>query len=125
MMKKNVIKIISCTLIILLFINISTVEATSVIGDIQNNMKTNTSVSNSVVSTGKTVMGVLDIIATGIAILMLLYIAIKYMMSAPEGKAEYKKTATVYAIGAVIIFIAPKLASAIMKVSQNITGKLG
>ena len=68
MMKKNVIKIISCTLIILLFITISTVEATSVIGDIQNNMKTNTSVSNSVVSTGKTVMGVLDIIATGIAI---------------------------------------------------------
>ena len=125
MMKKNVIKIISCTLIILLFITISTVEATSVIGDIQNNMKQNTSVSNSVVSTGKTVMGVLDIIATGIAILMILYIAIKYMMSAPEGKAEYKKTATVYEIGAVIIFIAPKLASAIMKVSQNITGKLG
>ena len=74
MMKKNVIKIISCTLIILLFITISTVEATSVIGDIQNNMKQNTSVSNSVVLTGKTVMGVLDIIATGIAILMILYI---------------------------------------------------
>ena len=55
---------------------------------------------------------------------MLLYIAIKYMISAPDAKAEYKKTATMYAIGAVIIFIAPKLARMVINMSQNITGNL-
>lgn len=124
-MKKNIVKIISCTLIILLLITTTTVQATSIIGDIESNMKTNTGVSNTVVSTGKTIIGVLDVCATGIAILMLIYIAIKYMISAPDAKAEYKKTAVIYVIGAAIIFAAPKLAKLIMQMSQNVTGKLG
>lgn len=109
--------------LIMLLFN-TTAEASSVVSDIKSNMSTGTSVSNSVKSTGKTVLGVLNIVATGTAIVMLLYIAIKYMISAPDAKAEYKKTATMYAIGAVIIFIAPKLARMVINMSQNITGNL-
>lgn len=122
-MNKNVIKIITMLFLIMLLFN-TTAEASSVVSDIKSNMSTGTSVSNSVKSTGKTVLGVLNIVATGIAIVMLLYIAIKYMISAPDAKAEYKKTATMYAIGAVIIFIAPKLARMVINMSQNITGNL-
>lgn len=122
-MNKNVIKIITILFLIMIFFN-TTVEASSVVSDIKSNMNTSTIVSNSVKSTGKTVLGVLNIVATGTAIVMLLYIAIKYMISAPDAKAEYKKTATMYAIGAVIIFIAPKLARMVINMSQNITGNL-
>lgn len=122
-MNKNLIKIITMLFLIMLLFN-TTAEASSVVSDIKSNMSTGTSVSNSVKSTGKTVLGVLNIVATGTAIVMLLYIAIKYMISAPDAKAEYKKTATMYAIGAVIIFIAPKLARMVINMSQNITGNL-
>lgn len=122
-MNKNLIKIITILFLIMLLFN-TTVEASSVVSDIKSNMSTSTSVSNSVKSTGQTVLGVLNIVATGTAIVMLLYIAIKYMISAPDAKAEYKKTATMYAIGAVIIFIAPKLARMVINMSQNITGNL-
>ena len=122
-MNKNLIKIITMLFLIMLLFN-TTAEASIVVSDIKNNMSTGTSVSNSVKSTGKTVLGVLNIVATGTAIVMLLHIAIKYMISAPDAKAEYKKTATMYAIGAVIIFIAPKLARMVINMSQNITGNL-
>lgn len=125
-MNKNLIKIITIITILFLIMLLfnTTVEASSVVSDIKSNISTGTSVSNSVKSTGKTVLGVLNIVATGTAIVMLLYIAIKYMISAPDAKAEYKKTATMYAIGAVIIFIAPKLARMVINMSQNITGNL-
>lgn len=122
-MNKNLMTIITILFLIMLLFN-TTVEASSVVSDIKSNMSTSTNVSNSVKSTGQTVLGVLNIVATGTAIVMLLYIAIKYMISAPDAKAEYKKTATMYAIGAVIIFIAPKLARMVINMSQNITGNL-
>ena len=122
-MNKNLMTIITILFLIMLLFN-TTVEASSVVSDIKSNMSTSTNVSNSLKSTGQTVLGVLNIVATGTAIVMLLYIAIKYMISAPDAKAEYKKTATMYAIGAVIIFIAPKLARMVINMSQNITGNL-
>lgn len=49
-------------------------------------------------------INVIRIVGTGVSIIMLTYIGIKYMMSSPEEKGEYKKTMTAFVVGAVLVF---------------------
>ena len=58
---------------------------------------------------------VFRIAAVGIAMIMLVVVAIKYMSAAPEGKAEIKKHAVIYVVGAVVLFAS----SAILGIIQN------
>lgn len=123
-MKRNIFRTTFLLLIMVSFILITTVNATSVIGELKNNINTGSNTVNTVFNTANTVLGVIEVAGTGIAIVMLLYLAIKYMMAAPDGKAEYKKTAIMYVIGAVVLFAAPKLVKLVMNLSQNVTGTL-
>ena len=41
-----------------------------------------------------------------IAVILLIMLGIKYMTAAPEGKAEIKKMAITYVVGAVLVFAA-------------------
>ena len=123
-MKKNILKIAFCLIVILSISLISTVSATSIIEDIDNNKGTNTSAGNTVKETGNIIIGTIKVVGTGIAILMLLYIAIKYMIAAPSEKAEFKKTAVVYAVGAVVLFAAPRLVELVMRVTQGVSNTL-
>ena len=123
-MKRNIIRIAFCLIIILSIICITTVSATSIIGELDSNKNNMTDAGKTVGETGKTIVAAIKIIGTGIAILMLLYIAIKYMTVAPSEKAEFKKTAVVYAIGAVVLFAAPRLVELVMDVSQGLSNTL-
>lgn len=51
-----------------------------------------------------TIITVVQIVGTAVAVCMLIMLAIKYMRMAPEGKADVKKSATTYVIGAFILF---------------------
>lgn len=53
-----------------------------------------------------------------IALIMLIVLGIKYMTSAPEGKAEYRKTMIPYLVGAVIIFAASRIRNIISNQAQ-------
>lgn len=68
------------------------------------NSGTNGSVISSTKSVVGTIINVIRIVGTGIAIIMLTYVAIKYMSAAPNEKAEFKKSATGFIVGAVILF---------------------
>ena len=50
------------------------------------------------------IVGVMRIVCTGIAIIMLMTIGIKYLSAAPGERAELKKSAVQYVVGAVIFF---------------------
>ena len=52
------------------------------------------------------IINVAQVIGVGVAIIMLIVLAIKYIAASPEGKAEIKKNATIYIVGAVILFAA-------------------
>ena len=52
------------------------------------------------------IINIAQVIGTGVAIIMLIVLAIKYIAASPEGKADIKKNATVYIVGAVILFAA-------------------
>lgn len=53
-----------------------------------------------------TAINIIRIVATGTAIIMLSYMAIKYITAAPNEKAEFKKSAMIYILGAILIFAA-------------------
>ena len=47
---------------------------------------------------------VIQVTATGVAVIMLIVLAIKYISSAPSEKADIKKSAMIYVVGAIILF---------------------
>ena len=49
-------------------------------------------------------ISVAQVIGIGVAVIMLIVLATKYMMAAPGDKADIKKHAIVYVVGAVILF---------------------
>lgn len=51
-----------------------------------------------------TAITVTQIIAMGVAIIMLIVLAMKYMLSAPGDKASIQKHAVVYIVGAIVMF---------------------
>lgn len=69
-----------------------------------------------------TAITVIRIIATGVAVVMLSYMGIKYMMAAPSEKAEFKKSAFIYILGAILIFAAGNILGIIVNMTtSNIT----
>ena len=69
-----------------------------------------------------TAINIIRIVGTGIAIIMLTYVAIKYMSAAPSEKAEFKKSAMALIVGAIVLFAATNILSIIANfASKNIT----
>lgn len=68
-----------------------------------------------------TAIDTIRIVGTGTAIVMITYMGIKYMMAAPTEKAEFKKSASIYIVGAVLIFAATNILAVIIDfTSKNI-----
>lgn len=114
-MKNKKIKIIfSLVLIVLLILACAgTVNAwTPDYSAVENVSAGNT--ETAVYSVMGSVINIISIVGVGIAIIMLIYLGIMYTMNSVEKKAEIKKQAHSYIIGAFIIFAA----SAILKIIQ-------
>ena len=50
------------------------------------------------------ILSIVQVIGAAVAIIMLILLAVKYMSAAPNDKAEIKKHAVVYVVGAVVLF---------------------
>lgn len=66
------------------------------------------------------IIGIVQIVGTGIAIIMLIVLAIKYLTAAPSEKADIKKGALIYVIAAVILFAAVNILAAIQTWASEI-----
>lgn len=75
----------------------------------------NSGASNSAQSIIGSIIAIARVIGAGVAIIMLIVLAIQYIAASPEGKAEIKKNSTIYIVGAIILFAA----SAILGIIQN------
>ena len=60
-------------------------------------------------SLGNTILGIIQYVAAGVAVIATLVLAIKYMYSAPSEKADVKSKLIPYVIGGVLIFGAVSL----------------
>ena len=62
-----------------------------------------------------TLINLVQVIGMAVAIIMLIVMAIKYISAAPSEKAELKKSATIYVVGAIVLFAA----TGILQVVKN------
>ena len=65
------------------------------------------------------VLGVVKYICYAAAVIMLVMLGVKYLTASPDGKAEIKKTAVQYVIGAVLVFAAGVILTIIQSVSTT------
>lgn len=66
-----------------------------------------------------TAIGIIQLVGMAIAVIMLVVLAIKYISAAPGDKAEIKKHAVVYIVGAVVLFGATGLLEIIKNFAED------
>lgn len=118
---KRTCKIVTAVLIIMTLLSIATsvfAASNSIItpGDVHPS-KTNT--SNSVQNIAGQILGVVQVVGVSVAVIMLIVLAIKYISAAPNDKAEIKKHAVVYVVGAVVLFGAAGLLQIIKSLAET------
>lgn len=113
---KKYSKIISIVLLAIIMVSV----ATSVFAIDPKNINGNTDGTNAIQNIGKQILGIVQVIGSIAAVIVLVVLGIKYMMGSAEEKAEYKKTMIPYIIGAVLIFAASNLASMIYSWANTI-----
>lgn len=82
-----------------------------------NSVKTD--VDDLVNNTATTVVAVLRIVSVAIAMVVLLTIAMKYMISSAGDRADIKKHAVAYVTGTVILFAATQIIAVLIDVASN------
>lgn len=109
--------IICMSLLLILVLTQSTVLATSIYDEVKTMSTANE--DNGAVKSANNIAGavisVAKVICAGVAIIMITVIAMKYMLAAPSEKADIKKHAVVYIVGAIVMFAA----TAILQIIQN------
>lgn len=127
-MKKNnriLIKLICIALLIfcLLIVTLSTVDAKFVDDNEFSNPAEVGTISSAIDNTAVTIITAARIIGVAIATVMLITIAIKYMVSSAGDRADIKKHAVAYVVGAVVLFGAVGILGIIETVAENITSE--
>ena len=125
-MKKINKKVLFLVLIILVIISICVEvnansakdEATGFIGGTGD--YSNATLSKPVKTVMAAVVNAVRVATAGIAVIMLLSVAMKYMSAAPGEKAEIKKSAVIYVVGAFVMFGASGILTIISNLSANI-----
>ena len=67
-----------------------------------------------------TLIDVFQIVGVGVAIIMLVMLAIKYLSAAPNEKAEIKKSVSIYVLGAVLLFAASGVLEIVQRFAKNV-----
>ncbi len=77
-------------------------------------------VTDVVETTSETVVAALRVISVAIAIIILLVIAMKYMMSSAGDRADIKKHAVAYVVGTFILFAAAQIIAILIEASDKL-----
>ena len=65
------------------------------------------------------IIGIVQLICYAAAVILIVILGVKFMTASPDGKAEIKKSAVIYVVGAVLVFAA----GIILQVIQNVAGQ--
>lgn len=84
-----------------------------------NDYKT-TEIATSTTNIMGSIITTIKVIATGVAVMILIVLAMKYMMASAGDKAEIKKHAVVYVVGAVVLFAT----TGILTIIDNFAGAI-
>ncbi len=102
--KNNFFKIIFFSLAIMLCLLIVLTNVSLAASSITSQIKPDESASAPFTGAMEVIVGLAQIVAVGMAAIMIVVLAIKYMSSSSNERAEIKKHAVVYLVGACIAF---------------------
>lgn len=128
-MKKNIKKCFIIALLIIFFIailninNFVNADYSSEMSGLLTESDTwndTTGASGTVNTVMATIITVVRVVGVTAAVLMLLVLAMKYMSAAPGDKADIKKSAIVYVVGAVILFAVTGILGIIEQLASGI-----
>ena len=109
-MNRKVIKVVSALLMLLMVVTMFATPTLASWDNIDTNMFNEFKDDSGATTSAKSIVGaiisIVQVIGMGVAIIMLIVMAIKYISAAPSEKAEIKKGATIYIVGAIILFAA-------------------
>ena len=118
-MKKKLMKVLSIVLMVLMVVAVLSTSAFATWDNIDTNMfnnKTdNSGTKDAVTNIMGSIISIVQVVGMGVAIIMLVVMAIKYISAAPSEKAEIKKSVTIYIVGAIVLFAA----SGILQIIKN------
>ncbi|MBR3882522.1 MAG: hypothetical protein IKJ36_04570 [Clostridia bacterium] len=119
---KNITKFLSIILISVFVMSLSTnVFAGAFLNASEfDNIDKATNVTNMVTNAAETTVSVLRIAGVTIAVVMLLAVAMKYMLSSAGDRADIKKHAIAYVVGAVVLFGATNIIAAIIEFTDQV-----
>lgn len=110
-MNRKVMKVVSILLMVLMVVAmLSTSAFASSWDNIDTDMFANTKDESGATGSATNLIGaiisIVQVVGMGVAIIMLIVMAIKYISAAPSEKAEIKKGMTIYIVGAIVLFAA-------------------
>lgn len=128
-MNRKVIRIISILLMLLMVVTTlsttvlaaNTITANSIGVDTFNNAKDESGAAGAVSNIIGSIITIVQVVGMGVAIIMLIVMAIKYISAAPSEKAEIKKGATIYIVGAIVLFSASGILGIIKNFASNVS----
>ncbi len=119
-MKKNVLKVVALLLII--FGAYFLVAQPAFAGDPLSGVQAeDTEASGKVKTAGNKIIGIVQVVGTAVAVVMLLWLGIKYIVAAPDEKANIKQSSFIYVIGAIFLFAAVNILGIINTFANDIT----
>ena len=126
MKAKTIVRILTVVLLAIMLVStgLTVVNAANVTIPIdQVEGDTTSDIAKGVNNIGGTILGVLQVAAAVIAVIVLVVLAIKYIMASPNDKADIEESATGYIIGAVILFGASGLLAWLQNTVGNVMNK--
>lgn len=125
MHRKRAIRIISVIFIVIYILNFASLVFAQEIDPLQVVGNGPNPTSSGGVSTlyefGNIILGIVQYIGAGVAVVALLILAMKYMYSSPGDKAEVKKKLIPFIIGGVLVFGAVQLVKLVEIFTKDIT----
>ncbi len=121
-MDNKIVKYI--TPIILLMAVLTAFMTTSVfaevdVTDFEGN--TNGNAAAKVTDISQNIIGIVQVVGTAAAVVMLVVLGIKYVVASASEKAEIKKSAPIYVVAAVFIFAAVNILAIIQDFAKDVT----
>lgn len=123
MTMKRIAKILTVLIIIATIATMMSAVFANGASGVLTQLTGNTGAATAVTKTANNIIGIVQVICYAAAVIMLVYLGVKFITASPEAKADIKKSAIIYVVGAIIVFAAGSLLGVISNLSTNVVSQ--
>ena len=120
-MNNKTVKIVVLLVTLILIISVTTISLCYDPSGLTGNPNGGT--AKTVRENANKIIRIVQIIATAVAVIMLIWLGVKYMSAAPSERADIKKSAIIYIVGAVLLFGTTGILQIIQTFAGNLTSE--